>query len=378
MKILFSGGGTGGHFYPIIAIAQAINETVEKEKLVGVEMYFMSDNPYDERLLFENKIIFKKAAAGKLRNYFSLRNYLIDPFKMLWGIITATWKLFWLYPDIVFGKGGYASFPALWAARILRIPIFIHESDSIPGRVNLIAGKWNAVKRIAVSYPEALSYFSPEKTAVTGNPIRRELLDKIEKGAAEYFGFDKDIPIIFVTGGSQGAVNINDIVVDALPELVKKYQIVHQTGKNNLKDVLKRSNFLLENIPEKTRYKAFPDLNETAMKMIGGSASLIISRAGSTIFEIANWRIPSIIIPIPEDISRDQKKNAFAFARVSGATVLEEKNLSVSIFISEIKRILENPKMQEEMKAGAAKFAPKDAAIKIAEEIIKMGLQHEK
>ena len=378
MKILFSGGGTGGHFYPIIAIAQAINETVEKEKLVGVEMYFMSDNPYDERLLFENKIIFKKAAAGKLRNYFSLRNYLIDPFKMLWGIITATWKLFWLYPDIVFGKGGYASFPALWAARILRIPIFIHESDSIPGRVNLIAGKWNAVKRIAVSYPEALSYFSPEKTAVTGNPIRRELLDKIEKGAAEYFGFDKDIPIIFVTGGSQGAVNINDIVVDALPELVKKYQIVHQTGKNNLKDVLKRSNFLLENIPEKTRYKAFPDLNETAMKMIGGSASLIISRAGSTIFEIANWRIPSIIIPIPEDISRDQKKNAFAFARVSGATVLEEKNLSVSIFISEIKRILENPKMQEEMKAGAAKFAPKDVAIKIAEEIIKMGLQHEK
>jgi len=111
--------------------------------------------------------------------------------------------------------------------------------------------------------------------------------------------------------------------------------------------------------------------------MIAGVASLVISRAGSTIFEIASWGIPSIIIPIPEEISRDQRKNAFSYARVSDAIVLEERNLSSSILISEINRVMNDEKLQERMKEGATKFAKKDAAIKIAEELIKLGLQHE-
>ena len=378
MKILFSGGGTGGHFYPIIAVAEAINDIVEKEKLVGVKLYFMSDAPYDERLLFENGITFKKTTAGKLRRYFSFRNYFVDPFKTLWGIMLATWKMFWLYPDVVFGKGGYASFPAVCAARILRIPIFLHESDSIPGRVNLKAGHWGITKRIAVSYPEALNYFPEEKTAVTGNPIRKDLLEPITKGSYEYFGLEKDVPIIFVTGGSQGAMNINDVIVDALPDLIEKYQIVHQTGKNNFDEISKRASFLLEKNPLKNRYKSMAYLDETALKMIAGSASLVISRAGSSIFEIAAWGIPSIIIPIPEEISRDQRKNAFAYARVSNATVLEERNLSSSILTSEINRILENPKIVADMRNGALKFGSKDAAVKIATELIRMGLEHER
>ncbi|HRY62500.1 MAG TPA: UDP-N-acetylglucosamine--N-acetylmuramyl-(pentapeptide) pyrophosphoryl-undecaprenol N-acetylglucosamine transferase [Candidatus Paceibacterota bacterium] len=378
MKILFSGGGTGGHFYPIIAIAQGINQIVEREKLVGVNIYFMSDSPYDERLLFENGITFKKASAGKLRKYFSLRNYFVDPFKTLWGIITATWKLFWIYPDVVFGKGGYASFPALWAARILRIPVFIHESDSIPGRVNLIAGKWGITKRVACSYPEAMTYFPEGKTALTGNPIRKELLEPTTKGSHEYFGLEKGVPIIFIVGGSQGAQNINDVIVDSLPLLVEKYQIVHHTGKDNFRDVAGRAAFLLEKSEHKDRYKPYAFLDETALKMIAGAASLVISRAGSTIFEIAAWGLPSIIIPIPEEISRDQRKNAFSYARVSDAIVLEERNLSSSILTSEIDRVLNDPQLQETMKVGAAKFAKKDAAIKIAEELIKLGLEHEK
>lgn len=378
MRILFSGGGTGGHFYPIIAIAGAINEIVEKEKLADVELYFMSDAPYDERLLFENQIAFKKASAGKLRRYFSLRNYFVDPFKTFWGIISATWKLFWLYPDVVFGKGGYASFPALWAARILRIPIFLHESDSIPGRVNLIAGKWGIVKRVAVSYPEAMAYFPEGKTALTGNPIRKELLAPMKKGSYEYFGLEKDTPVIFIVGGSLGAQNINDVVVDSLPELVKKYQIVHSTGKDHFKEVASRATFLLEKNEYKARYKPYAYMDETASKMIAGAASLVISRAGSAIFEIAAWGLPSIIIPIPEEVSRDQRKNAFSYARVSDAIVLEERNLSSSILVSEIDRVMGDPKLQELMKVGAVKFAKKDAAVKIAEELIKLGLEHER
>lgn len=375
MKILFGGGGTGGHFYPIIAVAQKINEIVEKEKLVRVELYYMSDSPYDERLLFENQISFRKTSAGKVRKYFSFKNFF-DAFKTAWGVLSATLKMYSIYPDVVFGKGGYASFPALWAARFLRIPVILHESDSIPGRVNLWAGKF--AKKIAVSYPEAMDYFPEEKTAVTGNPIRRELINPSEPNAFGYFGLDSSIPTIFIIGGSQGAMNINDTVIDLLPELVKKFQIVHQTGVNNFKEVSARAGFVLENNPNKSRYKPLPFMDELDLRSMASCASLIITRAGSSIFEIAHWGLPSIVIPISEDVSRDQTKNAFAYARRSGATVIEEKNMSGAILLSEINRILENPKVAEEMRGGAKSFSSEDASELIAREILNIALEHEK
>ena len=186
------------------------------------------------------------------------------------------------------------------------------------------------------------------------------------------------IPIIFITGGSQGAMNINDIVVDNLPSLLKDYQIIHQTGIANFKEVTNRANLIIEKELNKGNYKPLANLDEVAMKMAGGASSLIISRAGSAIFEIANWGLPSIIIPISEDISRDQHKNAFAYARRSKAVVLEEKNLSGTILLSEINRIMKNPALLQDMKNGALSFSSKDAANKIAREIVNMGLVHEK
>lgn len=374
MKILFTGGGSGGHFYPIIAIAQAINDIQEKEKLVGVELFFMSNDPYNERTLFENGISYKQVSAGKMRRYFSLKNFT-DLFKTLNGVITAIASLYVIYPDVVFGKGGYASFPALLAARILGIPVVIHESDSHPGRTNLWAGKF--AKKIAVSFPEAVKYFPKDKVAVTGLPIRKSLLSPIKKGAIEFLGLEPDTPIIYITGGSQGAANINDAIIDSLPELVKKYQIIHQTGANNIAEVRARALLNLEESNFKERYKPFAYLNETAQRMVAGVAGLIISRAGSSIFEIAAWGIPSIIIPIPEEVSHDQRSNAFSYARSGGGIVIEEKNLSGTILLSEIGRLLSNPRMLQEMSEKALNFAPRNAAETIAKELIAISLKHD-
>ena len=148
MKLFLTGGGSGGHFYPIIAVAEAIRKIVRIEKLVAPGLYFMSDSPYNEKLLYDNEIIFKKVGAGKIRLYFSFWNFT-DLFKTFFGALKAIAEMFGIYPDVVFGKGGYTSFPALLAARIFRIPVVIHESDSVPGKVNLWAGKF-AVK-VAVS-----------------------------------------------------------------------------------------------------------------------------------------------------------------------------------------------------------------------------------
>ncbi|HPN89357.1 MAG TPA: glycosyltransferase, partial [Candidatus Paceibacterota bacterium] len=156
MKILFTGGGTGGHFYPVIAVAEEVKRICTEQKIVAPELYFMSDKPYNERALSDNGLKFVPVQAGKIRRYFSLMNFF-DVFKTIFGSIRAIFTLFSIYPDVVFGKGGYASFPGLLAARLLRIPVVIHESDSHPGRVTLWAGKF--AKRIAVSYPEAAKYF---------------------------------------------------------------------------------------------------------------------------------------------------------------------------------------------------------------------------
>ncbi len=378
MKILLTGGGTGGHFYPIIAIAQEINQIAKENRFLAPEIYYMSTDPYNEGLLFENNITFKKISAGKIRREKSVGNIILnffDLFKTALGILNAIWKIFIMYPDVVFGKGGYASFPALVAARILRIPVVIHESDSTPGKVNSWAGKF--AERVAVSYPDAVASFKPGKTAYTGNPIRREVQEALKFGADKYLNLSEGIPTILVLGGSQGARFINEVIMDSLSELVKKYQIVHQTGKNNIKVIEETRDVILEGNEHKDRYKPFAYMNVLTLRMSAGLADIIVSRAGSTIFEIASWGKPSIIIPIPESVSHDQRKNAYAYARSGAAIVIEERNLASGVLISEIDRILSSPIEVEKMSKAASNFSRRDSARLIAQEIVAIALKHE-
>ena len=373
MKILFTGGGTGGHFYPIIAVAERVNELADREKLSGVKLYYMSNEEYDKKALFENGITFVMVPAGKLRIYPSIKNFF-DMLKTAGGILTAIVKMFVIYPDVIFSKGAYASFPALMAARILRIPVVIHESDSAPGRVNKWAGKF--AKRIAISFPEALEYFPKERTAWTGQPIRKELLQPAKEGPYEFFKLQKGIPTIFILGGSQGSAIINDAVLEALPVLLPNYQIIHQVGRANKDDVLKRISVILDDYEYKDRYHPIDLLSPVQMKMAAGAASVVISRAGSTIFEIACWGIPSILIPFNQSNGDHAKKNAFAYARAGGCTVLQEDNISPNILLNAINDIVLNENTHEAMRNAAKKWSRPDAAETIATEILDIAKSH--
>ncbi len=375
MKVVFTGGGTGGHFYPIIAIIERLNELLEHEKFVDVEIYYLSDNPYDERILFENGVKFKQLTAGKLRRYFSFLN-IIDLFKTIFGVIRAIGALYILYPDVVVGKGGYASFPTLIAARILRIPVIIHESDSVPGRANIIASKF--ARRIAVSYPEAAEFFPKEKTAFTGNPIRREVAIPMREGAHDILKLDSTVPVILILGGSQGATVINDAIMQAAPRLTEKYQIIHQVGVKNLDAMQKMAEVVMVKSQYRDRYKMYGYLNEITLRTSAGIADLVISRAGSTIFEIAAWGIPSIIIPITDSNGDHQRKNAYAYARAGGCIVIEEANLTTNLITSEIERLMSDIPLREKMSVSAKLFAKTDAAEKIAQEILLVLKEHAK
>ncbi|MCK5022156.1 MAG: UDP-N-acetylglucosamine--N-acetylmuramyl-(pentapeptide) pyrophosphoryl-undecaprenol N-acetylglucosamine transferase [Candidatus Pacebacteria bacterium] len=377
MKIVLTGGDSGGHFYPLVAVAQEINRITREKKIIPPKLYYLSNSPYDKKILFENGVIFKKISAGRIRRYFSFLNFL-GLFKTIWGFFKSLYIMFSIFPDVVFSNGGNVAFPVLLSAKILKIPVFIHISDSIPGRTNLWASKF--AQKISIAFPDASEYLTidKEKIAFLGNPIRKELFIPLEKGASEFLKMEEGIPTLFVLGGSGGALTINENLVDILPELVEKYQVIHQTGKKLFKDVKSRSRVLLEKSEHKDRYKVFPYLNTLAIRMSAGVSDIIVSRAGAgSISEIAVWEKPSIIIPIPENISNDQKRNAFAYARAGACVVIEQKNLTPRLFLSEINRLMNSEEKRKELSIKAKEFAKVDAATKIAEELINIVLEHE-
>lgn len=379
MKIVLTGGATGGHFYPLVAVAEALRDLSHERRILEPTLYFMSPNPYDQEALFENKIIFVQCSAGKVRRYFSFLN-LLDVFKTLWGTLSACITLFQIYPDVVISKGGYTSVPVTIAANILRIPVIIHESDAKPGRANLFASK--RAYRIAISYESSRSYFPKkvqDRIALTGIPIRKELvLAGATTGGAEEFVLDSTVPTILILGGSSGSKTINEVVLLALPELTDVANVIHQTGKVNFEEVRSLSTLVLQKAQHPSRYHVFPYLNMLTMRKAAGVATVVISRAGSTaIAEISLWKKPAILIPIPESVSHDQRTNAYAFAHTGGATVLEEANLTPHVLVSEVKRIALDPAVASHMAQMSTGFANPDSARILADEALSIGLSHE-
>jgi UDP-N-acetylglucosamine--N-acetylmuramyl-(pentapeptide) pyrophosphoryl-undecaprenol N-acetylglucosamine transferase len=295
------------------------------------------------------------------------------------GILISIYQLYKLYPDVIFSTGGYGAFPVLYAARILLIPVIIYDADATPGRVSLWSSKF--ALWIAVAHPEAAIQYPKkvhDRIANVGHPIRKEIIGVAKEGGHEFLKLDPAYPTIFIMGGSQGAQRINETVLDALADLVTKYNIVHQTGAANLKEVSGIASVILKDSPYKEHYRAFGLLNTLAIRMAAGVSSIVIGRAGSgTIFEVSSWGIPAILVPIPLDVSHDQTENAFSYARSGAAEVIEQKNLSPHILIAEIDRLMANKELRHKMTEAAAKFARPDAAKKIAEILVETAVSHE-
>jgi len=369
-RIVLVGGGSGGHFYPLIAVAERLNDF--KTQGMDLELYYMGPEPYNQDALTENNIQFVTIPTGKRRKYFSVLNFF-DIFKVFFGLFFAIAKLYKIYPDIVFSKGGYTSVPVVLAAWILRIPIMIHESDTKPGTANKLGAK--LARYIAISFDDAAKFFPEKKTALTGIPLRKAFLLS-EENPRQKMGLPEGKPLLFITGGSLGAQRINRLVLESLDDLLPNYAILHQTGEKNEETVRQTSAQLITNTDLLAHYYVKGTLTGDEMHLAQSAASIIISRAGTgTIFEIAQKGKPSILIPIPEDISHDQHTNAYAYARSGAASVLEEANLTDGLLTSEINRIMGDTETYQAMGLAAKTFAGTDAAKTIADTLI--GITHE-
>jgi UDP-N-acetylglucosamine--N-acetylmuramyl-(pentapeptide) pyrophosphoryl-undecaprenol N-acetylglucosamine transferase len=373
MRLVLVGGGTGGHFYPLMAIAEALRDR-DRQAGQESELIYMGPSMYHEASLSALNIRFVSCPAGKKRNYFSLANYF-DIFVTGWGVMVAFCKLLRLYPDAVMSKGGYTSVPVVLAAWLLRIPIVVHESDAVPGRANLLAARF--ATSITVAYAEVAEGFRGKKVTEVGMPISRAMR---ESGADPFgtLGIVKDRPVVLVTGGSSGAERINNFVIGALPQLLTKFTVVHQVGDAHVEKVSSTAASFFADQTVLSHYYVFGSLSQARFAAAIEAASLVVTRAGSTtLFEIAVKGKPAIVVPIPEDISRDQRSNAYAYARVTGATVLEEHNLSDDILAAEINRILDDASVRAEMAAGAKSLTVGEAAYTLADMLTEIAKEHE-
>jgi UDP-N-acetylglucosamine--N-acetylmuramyl-(pentapeptide) pyrophosphoryl-undecaprenol N-acetylglucosamine transferase len=369
MKIVFTGGGTGGHIFPIIAIVRELRKLALNEKL---EIYYLGPkDEFGEIFLSQEGIKVKNILAGKIRRYFNFSSIFLNLFDILFkiplGILQSfSWLLF-KNPDLIFSKGGFGSFPVVISGWLLGIPIFLHESDISPGLANRILSKF--ALEIFTSFPNT-EYFPPSKIYLVGNPIRTEILKGSQTEAKKFFQITGEKKVVLILGGSQGAQRINEKILEILPEFLKNFEIIHQCGEKNYKETKLITDGLLKEELKKY-YHLFGFLKEDQLKLAYAISDLIVSRAGSgTIFEIAALAKPSILIPLPEAAQDHQIKNAYAFKQTGAAIVIEEENLTPRFLLERVRAILENQKEIERMSLAAKEFSKPLAAKIIANFIL--------
>ena len=375
MRIMLTGGGTGGHLFPLVAVSRKINEICRAENLGEPKIYYLGPKLFLESSLAREEMNFSYTilATGKWRRYFSFKNF-IDLFKIGAGIIQALWHVWIVMPDVIFSKGGYGSVATVFAGWLYCIPIVMHESDSVPG----LANRWLApfATLVAVSFNEAAEFLPKDKTYFTGEAVRDSFFKPAmpEKERA-LLHLTTDKPVILVLGGSQGAQKINDIILDILPNLLEMCEVIHQTGDSNYKSVLNEAKVALDGL-DGARFTSYHPVNfllEEEYLAAMHSADLVISRSGAgAIFEIAAMGKASILVPIADSPADHNRRNAYVFADNGRAEVVEESNLTPSLLLSVIRSILSNPEKRKTMEEKAKKFATPNATELIARALLNL------
>ena len=307
---------------PNIAIIDEINRSYS-----GIDLlYIGSRGGMEESLIKEKGWRYKGVYCGKLRRYFSLKN-LVDLFKTPIGVIQAFFAIRKFKPDTIFCKGGFVSFPVSVAGFFLKKRVILHESDVIPGLANRLASKYASL--ILVSYEESKKYFIGKPCVVTGNPVRKDLLNGKKENGYKLTGLDNKKPIILVTGGSQGSTFLNRLVLNNIDKLLKKYQVIHLCGKGN------------GDATDISGYKQFEFVKDE-LKDIYAITDLVISRAGANaLAEIKEIGKPAILFPLGTSASRgDQIVNAEAFQKEWDADVFNEDSFVVDELFSSLERLL--------------------------------------
>lgn len=368
MRVIVSGGGTGGHIYPALAVATQLKQIYNADIL-----YLGSDDGLETRLVPAAGFRLATIQAGKLQRYISWQT-VRGVARVPVGMLQAAGIVREFRPDVTFTSGGYVAVPAGLASRMQQVPLLLHQQDVPPNLSNKLIAP--LATRISIAFADSRRYFPAQKTLLLGNPIRQEILDVRQVAVPEArakLGFIPELPLLLVTGGSQGARHLNQIVVQALPTLLKFCQVLQISGQKLFDETRALADSVLTGLDEATRYRLVPYMSDE-MPLALQAAELVLCRAGAaTLSELATLSKPSILVPLPPALgSSPQEINADTFSKAHAADVIRNIDLKPELLIDRIQYIVNSPAQLIAMSNALRDFARPQATQQIVETIVKL------
>lgn len=367
MRVVIAGGGTGGHTSAGLAVAEALRARGVQVSWIG------SPNGIEAQRVPAAGIPYYPVPAGKLRRYWDWQNLPDLLCRVPAGFVRSLRFLRALRPHLAFATGGFVALPPAAAARLLGIPLVVHEQTAVAGLANRLAGR--LASRVALTFREASRDFPADRVVVTGNPLRPELRGGSREAGLKQFGLEPEFPLVYVTGGAQGSHRINRTVGEILPTLLDLAQVIHQCGANPTTRDREWLEEQARKLPPrlKARYRVLPYVG-TELRDIYAAAQLVVSRAGAgTVNECCQLGRPAIFIPLPGASGDEQTANARIVEAAGGAVLLPETTLSPGRLLETIRALLAAPDRLTLMGERARSLAVPDAAERIAELILEVG-----
>ncbi|MEN3371295.1 MAG: UDP-N-acetylglucosamine--N-acetylmuramyl-(pentapeptide) pyrophosphoryl-undecaprenol [Verrucomicrobiota bacterium] len=353
MNTVIACGGTGGHLFPGLAVAEVLRSRGHEVLL------FVSEKEIDSLALSgRSEFRFHKLPTIGLPSPFSPAIFgFARRFAESLRVCRGIYRKF--KPHAIIGMGGFTSTAPVLAGKMRGIPTFIHESNAIPGKANRLTARM--VRAVLLGFKECAPYFSKVRTEVTGTPIRRELQLIDRKIARQRLGLREDLLTLLVMGGSQGASGINQAMIKSLPLLHgASIQVIHLSGARD--ERLVADNYLREKIP--AHVAGF----HHAMEEVYSAADFAIARSGAaSLAELAAFSLPAILIPFPYAAEDHQTKNAEIFARADAALILKESDLGSDLLAQKIRELIDDPNKLRRMAENSARLAPQNAAALVVE-----------
>ena len=363
MRILLAGESTAGQLAPLVVVYEALREKTKEITLHDSVEFMLISTESDFLKAFVQDTEIKYEALEEQKE--NQKSSFLTSVKNFYKILMSVFKYM---PDVIFVKGGFVSLPVAVAGKLFHIPVLLHISDAEPRKIDQTISRFT--KRIAVSFENTKKLFDPDKVFFSGNPINTSVAGADREESRKKFLIDGDKPVLFIMGGSQGAKTLNELVMETLPELLQKYEIIHQCGIGDYEEIHKRVETM--NVPFLDDYHLFPFMKQSLANAYS-ACDLVVSRAGAnTVAEIMLVGKPSILIPF-KNTGDNQNRNAFFYAETGAAVMINEKNLKPHLFIETVDSLFKSKLKIMEMMRAARQLAHPEAADTVADEIIRLG-----
>lgn len=361
MRILVTGGGTGGHIYPALAMVRALQQLDEQVEV----LYIGTENGLEKEIVTHEGIPFKHIEISGFKRSLSLDN-LKTIYKFFKSVSISKQYIKEFNPDVVIGTGGYVCGPVVYGAAKLKVPTIIHEQNSLPGVTNKFLARY--VQKVAICFEEARSYFPKEKVVLTGNPRGSEVVKTLNIGKSA-LGLNPHKKTVMISGGSRGAEPINEAVISMISNYEKAdYEVIFVTGNKHYESIKSQ----IQNVDTLTNVHVLPFINNMPQYLV--NVDLFVGRSGATFLsEITALGVPSILIPSPYVTANHQEYNARSVTDHGGGVLILEKDLTGEKLYHEIEQIMKNNELCQQMKNTAKQLGIPDASqrmINVINEII--------